>query len=120
MAGYWNSPNLVFTSGGRVQRGYRTLLERYRATYGKDAELGRLDFSELEVHALGHDAAWVLGRWRLARSADTLGGVFTLVLRRIDGGWKIVHDHTSGDAPPPATRPTDARRSDPQRTDGDR
>ena len=30
------------------------------------------------------------------------GGVFTLVLRRMEGAWKIVHDHTSSN---PAERP---------------
>ena len=29
-----------------------------------------------------------------------LGGVFTLVLRRLDDGWRIVHDHTSSGVSP--------------------
>lgn len=96
MAGYWRSPDLVFTSGGKVQRGWRTTLDRYRATYGGSPEsMGRLSFHDVEVHPLGDDAAWALGRWDLERTGGDLGGVFTLVFRRIDGDWKIVHDHTS-------------------------
>lgn len=96
MADYWRSPDLVFTSGGRVQRGWETTLERYRATYGGSTEtMGRLSFHDVTVHALARDAAWVLGRWELERGGGELGGVFTLVFRRIDGEWKIVHDHTS-------------------------
>lgn len=96
MDGYWRDEGLVFTSGGRVQRGWRTTLERYRASYGESpASMGRLSFDDLEVHALQPDAAWVLGRWRLERAGGETGGVFTLVFRRIDGEWKIVHDHTS-------------------------
>ena len=99
MEGYWESEDLVFTSGGRVQRGWRTTLDRYRATYGDRASsMGRLSFTDLEIHALQPDAAWALGRWALARSGNvTTGGIVTLVLRERDGEWKIVHDHTSVD-----------------------
>ena len=101
MEGYWRSEDLVFTSGGRVQRGWQTTLDRYRETYGSSPEtMGRLTFSDLEVHSLGDDAAWVLGRWALAfDDGSSPGGVFTLVFRRIDGRWLIVHDHTSSDPP---------------------
>lgn len=95
MDGYWQSPELIFTSGGRVQRGWRTTLERYRATYGTSREsMGTLSFYDLEVHALADDAAWALGRWAL-RGREDVSGVFTLVFRRLDGDWRIVHDHTS-------------------------
>jgi beta-aspartyl-peptidase (threonine type) len=96
MEGYWNSPELVFTSGGRVRRGWHTTLDRYRATYGTAREtMGQLSFTDVEVHPVSGGAAWVLGIWRLDRRDDRLGGVFSLVFRRIEGEWRIVHDHTS-------------------------
>lgn len=96
MEGYWRSPDLVFTSGGRVQRGWQTTLDRYRTAYGDDREtMGRLTFSDLEVHELERDSAWALGKWRLAFDSGDRGGVFSLVLRRIDGRWLVVHDHTT-------------------------
>jgi uncharacterized protein (TIGR02246 family) len=102
MEGYWNSPDLVFTSGGRVQRGWQTTLDRYRAAYGERTEtMGRLMFTDLEVHELERESAWALGRWRLETDAEPRGGVFSLVLRRIDGRWLIVHDHTTESAPAP-------------------
>jgi ketosteroid isomerase-like protein len=101
MDGYWRSPDLIFTSGGAVQRGWQTTLDRYRASYGTSPEtMGRLTFSDLEVHPLGPGAAWALGRWGLEHGdGGTVGGVFSLVFREIDGGWVIVHDHTSVAAP---------------------
>ncbi len=96
MDGYWQSPDLVFTSGGRVQRGWQTTLERYRSAYGERPEtMGRLTFSDLEVHPLDRWNAWVLGRWSLETGQGERGGVFTLVFQEIDGRWVIVHDHTS-------------------------
>ena len=96
MDGYWRSPDLVFTSGARVQSGWQTTLDRYRAAYGERTEtMGTLSFSDLEVHALGRGSAWVLGRWALETAEGARGGVFTLVLRDVEGRWVIVHDHTS-------------------------
>lgn len=106
MAGYWHSPQLVFTSGGHIRRGWKTTIEAYRKHYGHDrGSMGRLAFSNLEIHRLGPRAAWVLGHWELKRTTGTSGGVFTLILRRFDTGWRIVHDHTSL-APPSSAAPS--------------
>ena len=95
MEGYWQSSDLVFTSGGRIQRGWQTTLDRYRATYGNSpSTMGGLSFYDVEIHPMG-DSAWVLGRWSLDRAHEDLGGVFTLVFRLVRGEWVIVHDHTS-------------------------
>jgi ketosteroid isomerase-like protein len=97
MNGYWQSTDLTFAGSAGVTRGWQPVLERYRERY-KDAQaMGHLDFTSLEVHPLGKDAAFVLGRWHLKRATDELGGVFTLVFQRFPQGWKIVHDHTSLD-----------------------
>jgi beta-aspartyl-peptidase (threonine type) len=101
MEGYWESPELVFTSGGRVQRGWQTTLDRYRATYGSGTDtMGRLSFFDVEIHPAGDSSAWVLGRWALDREGQDLGGVFTLVFRRFGSHWLIVHDHTSSGSGP--------------------
>ena len=34
MAGYWESEDLVFTSGGNVRRGYAATAGGYRTSYG--------------------------------------------------------------------------------------
>ena len=98
MDGYLKSDELVFTSNSRVRRGWQVTLDGYRKSYGSAKEtMGTLTFSQLEVHMLGGEAAWVLGRWDLAGPKERDGGIFTLVLRRIDGTWLVVHDHTSAD-----------------------
>jgi ketosteroid isomerase-like protein len=95
--GYWRSPELTFLSGGSWTRGYDPVLERYRARYATgDAEMGRLSFTDLEPQLLGPDVGLVRGRWALkfADGKET-GGLFTLLMRRLPEGWRIVHDHTS-------------------------
>jgi ketosteroid isomerase-like protein len=97
MDGYWSSPELSFFSGGRKLAGWEATLERYRKTYQSEGrEMGKLDFSDLDVQLLAESAALVRGRWRLKMSdGKELGGLYTLVFRRFNNGWKIVHDHTS-------------------------
>jgi len=97
MAGYWNSPELTFFSGGQEQHGWQATLDRYRAKYASPGhEMGKLEFANLRVEALGSDAAFVRGEWHLSMSdGKTPHGLFTLVFRRFPDGWKIVHDHTS-------------------------
>lgn len=96
MAGYWHSPQLTFYSGTGVTSGWEATLERYQQRYqSPGSEMGKLDFSQLEIHPSG-EMAWVGGRWHLKMSdGKDLGGLFTLVLRKLPEGWKIVHDHTS-------------------------
>lgn len=94
MESYWRSETLTFSSGGKTIRGWQATLERYRKRYPNKSAMGELTFRELEVTMLGDDAAFVLGRWHLKRDKP-IGGNFSLVWRRIDGQWRIVHDHSS-------------------------
>jgi ketosteroid isomerase-like protein len=97
MAGYWNSPELTFFSGAKTASGWQATLDRYRKSYQSEGrEMGKLEFSDLKIEALGRDAAFVRGSWKLTLSdGKTPNGLFTLVFRRLPDGWKIVHDHTS-------------------------
>lgn len=96
MAAYVRAPELVFTSGGAIRRGFAETEARYRARYGEDtATMGQLGFEILEVQPLGRDGAIVLGRWALTETPEAGAGVFSLALRREAEGWRIVHDHTT-------------------------
>ena len=99
MAGYWNSPDLVFFSNGQETRGWQPTLDRYRARYqGEGKQMGRLDFPLLDILPLGPEAALARGRWRL-RMPDgrELTGMTSVVFRKRPEGWRIVHDHSSSD-----------------------
>lgn len=102
MSAYWKSPELTFASGGDVTRGFGDTLARYHRKYPTPEAMGKLTFSDLEIRVLSDNSAMVLGRWHLDRK-NPIGGLFTLVLRRIDNRWVIIHDHTSAKE---ATAPT--------------
>ena len=91
----WNADELTFSSGGTTHRGWQATLDRYKRKYPTPEQMGKLTFDHIEVVRLGDAAALVLGNWRLTRQDDTPGGNFSLVFRRIEEKWVIVHDHTS-------------------------
>jgi len=95
MAGYWNSPDLVFAGSNGFSRGWDAVQARYRHSYPDKATMGKLEFSGLEIRPFGERSALVLGHWHLKRTSGDIGGVFTLVFQKFPGGWKIIHDHTS-------------------------
>lgn len=97
MDGYWHSQGLTFFSGAEAYSGWDAAFERYKKRYQSEGrEMGKLEFSDLNIQALGPDAAFVRGAWKLTMSdGKTPHGLFTLVFRKMPEGWKIVHDHTS-------------------------
>ena len=99
MKGYWRSDKLTFFSGGGKRAGYDGVLERYRKTYQSEGkEMGQLTFSQIEVEMIGKKAAFVRGRFDLVLSdGKKLGGLYTLIFRQFNDGWKIIHDHSSSD-----------------------
>jgi beta-aspartyl-peptidase (threonine type) len=101
LAGYWNSPKVVFQSGGNRYDGWEAMRERYRTRYKAEGKtMGRVSFSRIEIEPLGPQAALVRGTWRLSLPDGAHpGGLFTLIFRQFPEGWKIVHDHTSAEEP---------------------
>jgi ketosteroid isomerase-like protein len=96
MQGYWRSDRLTFFAEATRTSGWQATLDRYRKRYqGEGRQMGQLSFREVETEILGPDSAFVRGRWQLRLKDKAVGGLFTLVFRRLPEGWRIVHDHTS-------------------------
>ena len=102
MAGYHRSDSLRFASGGKVSYGWETTLERYKSGYPDRVAMGILTFSDIDITIISKDAALVFGKWELQKVDENPWGLFTLVFRKTEDGWRIVHDHTSSaeDEPP--------------------
>ncbi len=94
METYWKSEKLTFSGGGKTTRGWTATRDRYKARYPRD-KMGTLKFDQLETSLLSDGVALVLGRWYLDQQGPQVEGNFTLVLKKFDDGWKIVHDHSS-------------------------
>jgi len=92
---YLNSEDLTFTGSKGVTKGHEQVLNRYLKRYDTPEKMGTLKFNILEFEQLSITSAYVIGEWALERSADNPSGYFTLVWKKVNGEWKIIHDHTS-------------------------
>ena len=97
MDGYEDSAGTTFV-GTEITRGHAAVLERYVKRYPTKANMGILRFSDIEIRMLGSGYASVLGRFHLERGKEAGGeaaGIFTLLVRQTQKGWKVIQDHTS-------------------------
>ncbi|MFZ3217696.1 MAG: nuclear transport factor 2 family protein [Candidatus Acidiferrales bacterium] len=99
MTGYWKSDQTAFVGAHGLVRGWQAVLDRYRRDYPDRKIMGHLTFSNLEVHILCPDAAFVIGQFQLQREKDQPSGIFSLDFKKFPEGWRIVLDHTSAFAP---------------------
>ena len=86
---------VTYSASGKTTRGWTATVDGYRERYPTREKMGQVKFSNLEITPLGDSAALVLGQWKLDRESEPVGGNFSIVFRKIDDRWAIVHDHTS-------------------------
>ena len=94
MQTYWQSDSLLFVSNPPTY-GWQTTMQRYKDNYKDTAAMGKLSFNLLQLKQLSPDYYFVLGQFHLKRTEGDLGGIFTLLFKKINGKWLIVVDHTS-------------------------
>ena len=95
---YEDSPETTFIGREVTRGGVQAILGRYRKAYPTREAMGTLAFSNIEVRTLAPGVALVTGEFHLERTTAGGGnaaGRYTLILRKTDSGWKIIHDHTS-------------------------
>lgn len=95
MQPYWKSDSLCFVGKRGLTFGWQNTLDNYKKGYPDAAAMGRLRFTNLSLDVLSDIQAYVIGKWELFRSADTLSGHYSLLWKKISGKWVIVADHSS-------------------------
>ncbi len=95
MEGYWKNDSLMFIGKRGVTYGWQQTLDNYISNYPDTAAMGQLAFDLLEVKRLSVIYFFVVGKWQLTRSAGNLNGAFTLLIRKLNGKWVIISDHSS-------------------------
>jgi uncharacterized protein (TIGR02246 family) len=95
---YCPSGDVRYAGGPQVVRGIAQLRRRFASVYRDPTELGRLEFSGVEITVLTEQDALAFGEWTIrsdSAGAQVQRGVFTLHLRRTGRGWLVLSDHTS-------------------------
>ncbi|MBC7721890.1 MAG: DUF4440 domain-containing protein [Pedobacter sp.] len=95
MHGYWQNDSLLFIGSKGPKYGYITTLENYKKGYPDTAHMGKLAFDIVAIKKLSAEYYFVVGKWHLQRSVGDVGGMYTLLFRKINSEWVIVVDHSS-------------------------
>ncbi len=95
MNGYWKSDSLRFIGKRGITYGWQPTLDNYKKGYPNADAMGRLQFTNLSIELTGDSSAYVIGKWMLYRTTDTLSGHYSLLWKRMDNQWLIVADHSS-------------------------
>lgn len=95
MMGYWKSDSLLFVGKRGPQYGWQKTFDNYKKSYPDKSAMGKLTFNILKVELYTFDYAFVLGEWILDREKDQPRGFFTLQMKKINGEWKVIADHSS-------------------------
>lgn len=95
MAGYWNNDSLLFIGKSGPSYGYSNALKNYKKNYPDKAHMGNFTSTVIEIKRLSETYYFVTGKWYLKRPVGDASGVYTLLLKLIDGEWKIIVDHSS-------------------------
>ena len=95
MTTYWHSDSLMFIGKNGITYGWTNTLNNYKKNYPDLAAMGRLSFEILLVKPLSSEYFQVIGKWNLQRSMGDLNGHYTLLLKKFNGNWLIIADHSS-------------------------
>jgi ketosteroid isomerase-like protein len=95
MEGYIKSDRLKFIGSGGITYGWNQTLENYKKRYPTKEHTGTLTFNLLDFDQLANDVFLVIGEFHLKRTVSDADGIFSIILKRINGEWKIIADHTS-------------------------
>lgn len=95
MQTYWKSDSLMFIGKSGVHFGWEETLNNYKKGYPDSTAMGKLSFDIITVKKLSPEYYYVVGKWILKRTIGDLSGHYDLLLRKINGKWYIIADHSS-------------------------
>ena len=95
MEGYIKSDDLIFVGSKGITYGWKQTLENYKKGYPTKEHMGVLTFNLLEFDQLAKNVFLVIGEYHLKRTVGDANGMFSIILKHIDGKWKIIADHSS-------------------------
>ena len=95
MQGYWKSDSLRFIGKRGITYGWQPTLDNYKKSYPDSDAMGKLQFTNLSMEITGDSATYVIGKWELFRTTDTLAGHYSLLWKNLNGRWLIIADHSS-------------------------
>ena len=100
MSDYLPSDSTTYVGGRGLVRGPAAIRSSYARLFTGELVRDSLSFTILDVDPVAPDVANLIARYILARRVGgrdsvTASGPTSLLVRRVEGRWRIVHDHSS-------------------------
>ncbi len=95
MQGYIKSDSLKFVGNSGLTYGWQQTLDNYKKGYPTKDHTGILTFKLRDFDQLANNVFLVIGEFHLKRKVGDANGMFSIILKRINGDWKIIADHSS-------------------------
>jgi uncharacterized protein (TIGR02246 family) len=100
MSDYLPGDSTTYIGGRGLVRGPAAIRASYARLFTGEIQRDSLSFVILDVDPVAADAANLIAQYTLTRHAGgrdsvTARGPTSLLVRRVDGRWRIVHDHSS-------------------------
>jgi uncharacterized protein (TIGR02246 family) len=97
---YLPSDSTTYIGGRGIVRGPAAIRSSYARLFTGEMTRDSLSFTILDVDPVAPDVANLIAQYTLARRVSgrdsvTARGPTSLLVRRVDGRWRIVHDHSS-------------------------
>ena len=97
---YLPSDSTTYIGGRGLVRGPAAIRSSYARLFTGELVRDSLSFTVLDVDPVAPDVANLIAQYTLARRVGgrdsvTARGPTSLLVRRVDGRWRIVHDHSS-------------------------
>lgn len=95
MQGYWKSDSLKFYGSNGVTKGWHKTLSNYKKGYPSKEYTGELQFTFNSISPIEDHSYYVMGEYHLKRAVGNAQGEFLIILKKINGEWKIIADMSS-------------------------
>ncbi|MFN3960719.1 MAG: YybH family protein [Parvularculaceae bacterium] len=105
LSGYEQGASVRLVNGAEIVTGINAVRKYYQTLVQSAGAMGRLSFSDLDVSMTAPEIATVVGRFAHDAGAARTAGAMTLVMKQIDGRWRIVQDTRVKDADVPTLAP---------------
>ena len=108
MVHYERAASTTYIGSDGLLVGFDAIRDRYAPGFEPGAERDSLRFESIRARPLDQLFGVATARYVLHRDGQTIStGPFTLVLRQVEGVWKIIHDQSAAD-PPAEEEPNEA------------
>jgi ketosteroid isomerase-like protein len=103
--GYDQSAEVRLVNGPEIVTGINGVRKHYQTLVQGAGAMGRLSFSDLNVSMTAPQVATVVGRYAHESGPVKATGALTMVMKQVDGRWRIVQDTRIRDADVPTLAP---------------